>query len=125
MDYDKNLQNIRDLCEYGEDGVFWMNSSKTKGYSIKLKDIPEVKCCIACKHFAGKCGIGYGGKWIFKSLEIYFLLKDLRQKCTIDEKYHTISSEDVSGNEMNCKYFESILPTSYDNLPNAVNDITL
>lgn len=43
-----------------------MNRTKIKGYSIKLNDVPSIKVCIACKHFGGKRGIGYVGKWILK-----------------------------------------------------------
>ena len=125
MDYNKNLQIIKELCEYEEGGTFWMNRTKIKGYSIKLNDVPLIKGCIACKHFGGKRGIGYAGKWIFKSLAIYFPKKDLRHRCNIDGMFHIISSDDATENGSNCKYFESILPSSYSNLPNAVNDITL
>ena len=102
-----------------------MNRTKIKGYSIKQNDVSLIKGYIACKHFGDKRGIGYAGKWIFLSLSIYFSKKYLRHRCNIDGMFHIIFSDDVTKNGNNCKYFESILSTSYSNLSNAVNDITL
>ena len=42
MDYIKNLEIIKEICAYEEDGTFWMNMSNTKGYAIKLKDVPYI-----------------------------------------------------------------------------------
>ena len=124
MDYNKNLQIVKEICAYEEDGTFWMNMSNTKGFGIKLKDVPYIKGCIACKFYNGKRAIGYGGKWIFKSLTVHFPKKDLRAKCSVDGCFHCVSSDNPTENGANCNSFESILPTSYSNLPNVANDIT-
>ena len=102
-----------------------MNKSKTEEYAISLSDVTQIRGCIACEHYQGSRGIGYGGKWIFKKLSVSFPLSGLRHKCPIDGMYHIISSDDTSENGVVCKYFKSDLPNSYDNLPNTAVDITL
>lgn len=126
MDYSENLRIIEELCEYKDGNTYFMNRARVKGYGVNLSDYNRVTCCAFCYYWqCKKRGIGHNGKWIFKQLAIYIPYKYLCCICSLDSQYHDVLSDNDKERGWGCPNFRTILPSTYDNLPNAAVDITL
>lgn len=125
MNYEHNLSVIQNIsCEY--DGkVYWMNRGSVYGIGVSLGDVSTTKSCGICRFWKGTRGIGVSGMWIFKKFGVYMEGSEMCSKCSIDGNLHDITKKDDPEEcGYTCKHFETILPQTFDNLPNTAFDIT-
>ena len=126
MNYSENERIITNLSSYKEDNHYYMNQHSVLGYGVKLSEVETTRFCPLCEHWqCKKRGIAVGGKLFFKKLNVYIPKYKLSCLCNVDNKIHSIESDNNDELGLTCKHFKSILPLSYNGLPEATFDITL